>query len=353
MMISHTALYPSLCLPRGFKISYQTPIAFGPSCGFLAGRSFALNLRVFYEPCCVVSLNSGSRLLTPGHQNTERALHNVSHNFSHHYDLNDSLPSGDIFSHTRCDSFRTNMLTSGRCTNKDFAENISFEALWAVTWIGFVLPFLHIPVTELPQRRFLLSPTYIIGVEEILVGSAAIKISGFKALIDSGTSFTYLPRDVYKDVTVEFDGQVDYPKAIYEELPWEFCYHVRSADLPEVPVVSLIFKGGSNFSIYNPIVGLFTENRTLEGFCLAVQPGDFGIIGRTDTNVAPEILGSQLQSKGEFNASPTQEQKMRVLSVKGAFNRRGEEKGVEERKERGNRSWRRQRAEEIEHMCRR
>jgi len=127
-------------------------------------------------------------------------------------------------------------------------------------------------------------PTYIVGVEGIHVGSAAVKGSGFKVLIDSGTSFTYLPSDAFKGLTKEFDAQVTYPKTYYEGLPWDHCYKVsggsKSSDSLTVPVVSLIFKGGGKFSIFSPIVRLFTDNGTLAGFCLAVQEGDFGIIGQ-------------------------------------------------------------------------
>uniref|UniRef100_A0A0D6R263 Peptidase A1 domain-containing protein n=1 Tax=Araucaria cunninghamii TaxID=56994 RepID=A0A0D6R263_ARACU len=123
-------------------------------------------------------------------------------------------------------------------------------------------------------------PTYVIGVEGIHVGLEALKISSFKTLIDSGTSFTYLPTDVYKHVTKEFDKQVNYPKQIYEDVPWHYCYRVRSSDSPEVPSVSFTFKGGGNFSVYNPVMPIYTGNGTLDGFCLALEEGPFGIIGQ-------------------------------------------------------------------------
>jgi hypothetical protein len=69
-------------------------------------------------------------------------------------------------------------------------------------------------------------PTYIVGVEGIHVGSATVKGSSFKVLIDSGTSFTYLPSDAFKGLTKEFDEQVTYPKTYYEGLPWDHCYKV-------------------------------------------------------------------------------------------------------------------------------
>ncbi|XP_057827884.2 aspartic proteinase-like protein 1 isoform X1 [Cryptomeria japonica] len=121
---------------------------------------------------------------------------------------------------------------------------------------------------------------YFVGVEGIHVGSNALKISGFKVLIDSGTSFTYLPSNAFKRLTEEFDEQVDYPKHFFEDVPWDYCYKVRSSDSPEMPSVSFVFKGGSNFSIYNPVVNLFSDNGTYEGFCLAVQESEYAIVAQ-------------------------------------------------------------------------
>eukprot|EP00252_Welwitschia_mirabilis_P008002 TRINITY_DN1970_c0_g1_i4.p1 TRINITY_DN1970_c0_g1~~TRINITY_DN1970_c0_g1_i4.p1 ORF type:complete len:417 (-),score=79.60 TRINITY_DN1970_c0_g1_i4:152-1402(-) len=126
-------------------------------------------------------------------------------------------------------------------------------------------------------------PTYIVGIEAIHVGSVSINISAFKSVIDSGTSFTYLPQDAYKALVKEFNKQVNYPRAHYKELPWAYCYEARSSDNYGYPEVSLIFKGGSNFSVYNPIIGIYTENGTMEAFCLALQEGsidNLGIIGQ-------------------------------------------------------------------------
>lgn len=47
------------------------------------------------------------------------------------------------------------------------------------------------------------SVDYSVGVDSFCIGTACLKHTGFRALVDSGTSFTFLPADVYERVTVE------------------------------------------------------------------------------------------------------------------------------------------------------
>lgn len=47
------------------------------------------------------------------------------------------------------------------------------------------------------------SNAYIVGVESFCVGSLCLKETRFQALIDSGSSFTFLPNEVYQKVVIE------------------------------------------------------------------------------------------------------------------------------------------------------
>lgn len=47
------------------------------------------------------------------------------------------------------------------------------------------------------------SVNYIVGVDSFCIGTACLKHTGFEALVDSGSSFTFLPADMYEKVTVE------------------------------------------------------------------------------------------------------------------------------------------------------
>ena len=50
---------------------------------------------------------------------------------------------------------------------------------------------------------FLFSMTYIIGVDACCIGNSCLKQTGFMALVDSGTSFTFLPNQVYERIAKE------------------------------------------------------------------------------------------------------------------------------------------------------
>lgn len=49
----------------------------------------------------------------------------------------------------------------------------------------------------------LFSMTYIVGVEACCIGKSCLKQTGFSAVVDSGTSFTFLPNEVYDRITKE------------------------------------------------------------------------------------------------------------------------------------------------------
>ena len=51
--------------------------------------------------------------------------------------------------------------------------------------------------------NFLVSSTYIIGVESCCVGNSCLKMTSFKVQVDSGTSFTFLPGHVYGAIAEE------------------------------------------------------------------------------------------------------------------------------------------------------
>lgn len=55
------------------------------------------------------------------------------------------------------------------------------------------------------NSMFSFSKTYIVGVEACCIGNSCLKQTNFRALIDSGTSFTFLPDEVYEKITKEVD----------------------------------------------------------------------------------------------------------------------------------------------------
>ncbi|RWR78452.1 aspartic proteinase-like protein 1 isoform X1 [Cinnamomum micranthum f. kanehirae] len=123
---------------------------------------------------------------------------------------------------------------------------------------------------------------YIVGVDRLCVGVTCLKQTGFQALVDSGSSFTFLPAHVYEIVTVEFDRQMNASRISPDDSPWEYCYKPSSLGLPEVPAVSLIFAGNNSYVVHNPIYSYYGKEEELVAFCLAIESAanDVGTIGQ-------------------------------------------------------------------------
>ncbi|CAM8881795.1 hypothetical protein QQ045_020258 [Rhodiola kirilowii] len=124
--------------------------------------------------------------------------------------------------------------------------------------------------------------TYIVVVDATCIGNSCLKETNFEAMIDSGTSFTFLPNAIYESVVQEFDKLVEEKQSSYEGSPWKYCYEYSSHELPKIPSVKLIFASNSSFVVHTPILLIYDDSQVVSGFCLAIQPleGDVGIIGQ-------------------------------------------------------------------------
>lgn len=123
--------------------------------------------------------------------------------------------------------------------------------------------------------------TYIVGVEACCIGNSCLKQMGFSAVVDSGTSFTFLPNEVYERIAKEFDRQINATITSYPGYPWKYCYKSSSQELPKVPHLKLVFPLNNSFVVFNPVFVVYGI-QGISGFCLAVQPmeGDVGTIGQ-------------------------------------------------------------------------
>ncbi|XP_020532231.1 aspartyl protease family protein 1 isoform X2 [Amborella trichopoda] len=118
-------------------------------------------------------------------------------------------------------------------------------------------------------------PTYNISITDIQVGSSSIK-TGFSALFDSGTSFTYLADPIYTRLAKSVPDKRHQPDS---RLPFEYCYNASSNVNSNIPDVSLLMQGGSRFPIYDPIISFSTQGHIV--YCLAVVKGEgMNIIGQ-------------------------------------------------------------------------
>ncbi|KAG1361006.1 Peptidase A1 [Cocos nucifera] len=120
-------------------------------------------------------------------------------------------------------------------------------------------------------------PTYNISFTGLEVGNISVDVK-FSAIVDSGTSFTYLADPEYTKLaeSVQENRHKSDP-----DIPFEYCYKLSpnqsSIMLPET---NLTTKGGSRFPVNVPIIFVSYEQRTF-ACCLAiVKSHRLNIIGQ-------------------------------------------------------------------------
>ncbi|MCD9638468.1 hypothetical protein HAX54_022467 [Datura stramonium] len=125
-----------------------------------------------------------------------------------------------------------------------------------------------------------LHPTYNISVDQIRVGTTLID-SGFTALFDTGTSFTYLADLSYTKLSESFHSQVpDKRRPPDPRIPFEYCYDMSpDANTSLIPSLSLTMNGGGQLVVNDPIIVISMQNQFV--YCLAVvKSQDLNIIGQ-------------------------------------------------------------------------
>uniref|UniRef100_A0A804HMI7 Peptidase A1 domain-containing protein n=1 Tax=Musa acuminata subsp. malaccensis TaxID=214687 RepID=A0A804HMI7_MUSAM len=122
---------------------------------------------------------------------------------------------------------------------------------------------------------------YNISITGMEVGNTSID-SDFSVIVDSGTSFTYLPDPVYTKFTESFNAQVQENRHKPDNsLPFEFCYNSSSRYSFQRPNISLIAKGGSKFPVSHPMLMFIERQQNVYICCLAVfKSRGFNIIGQ-------------------------------------------------------------------------
>ncbi|XP_078161145.1 aspartyl protease family protein 1-like isoform X2 [Carex rostrata] len=122
-------------------------------------------------------------------------------------------------------------------------------------------------------------PYYNINITEMVVGNKTIKAE-FTTLVDSGTNFALLEDPLYTQFTAAFSAQVEDRRITDPNIPLDYCYESNSKKNNAHPSVRFTTKGGSQFPMLVPIVGLSDENSNPVGYCLAVaQSTDGNVIG--------------------------------------------------------------------------
>ncbi|KAL2906051.1 Aspartic proteinase-like protein 1 [Bienertia sinuspersici] len=123
--------------------------------------------------------------------------------------------------------------------------------------------------------------TYVVGVDAVCIGkSTCLKQTSFHAVVDSGFSFTFMPKDVYKKFTQEFDREIKADRVSYEGYPWDYCYESSGEELPNFPSVELMLPSNRSFVVQYPFFPVIGDQGIM-GYCLAIEraEGDIAIIG--------------------------------------------------------------------------
>ncbi|KAK3411643.1 hypothetical protein EUGRSUZ_I00379 [Eucalyptus grandis] len=118
--------------------------------------------------------------------------------------------------------------------------------------------------------------TYIVGVEACCIGNSCLNQTSFSALVDSGTSFTFLPNGVFETIAQEFDRRVNATRSSIKEVPWKYCYKPSTKEKPKVPSLTFVFPLNKSFVVFDPVFKIYGMEG-LVGFCLAIQGTDIDI----------------------------------------------------------------------------
>ncbi|CAN6192634.1 unnamed protein product [Urochloa humidicola] len=136
-------------------------------------------------------------------------------------------------------------------------------------------------------------PTYNVSFTAINVESKSVAAE-FTAVMDSGTSFTYLNDPEYTELATNFNSQIREKRANFSsdssDVPFEYCYGLSSEQTEVLlPEVSLTTKGGDLFPVTRSIIVFADETNGKAraiGYCLAVIKNDIpiNIIGQNFMN---------------------------------------------------------------------
>lgn len=127
-----------------------------------------------------------------------------------------------------------------------------------------------------------LHPAYTVTMTQLTVGKEVIDLE-FSAIIDTGTSFTYLNDPAYSAIADSFHSQItDEPRYVPKtKIIFEYCYQLSATQETYIhPRLNLTMKGGNTFHIIKPTIVIPTREGGY-AFCLAmVKSEDVNIIGQ-------------------------------------------------------------------------
>ncbi|KAL3340034.1 hypothetical protein AABB24_028578 [Solanum stoloniferum] len=109
--------------------------------------------------------------------------------------------------------------------------------------------------------------THVVEVQHYCVGGTCPKQSGFQGLVDSRSSFIFLPSEIFTKVVTEFEEQMNATRLAIED--FSCCYKASSQGLLNIPSMKLLLAANQSFVIQNPMFTissgqLFTKKLLVE-----------------------------------------------------------------------------------------
>ncbi|KAI3865954.1 hypothetical protein MKX03_036813, partial [Papaver bracteatum] len=124
---------------------------------------------------------------------------------------------------------------------------------------------------ETPFNIVQQNPRYNITVTQLSVGGSLSDELDVTAIFYSGAEYTYLTDPAYTALCDSFDSHIDKRHSADPTINFEYCYdvnfytHLCSTDIPNV---TFIMMGGSQFNVYYPMVPISTKGTRT--YCLCV-----------------------------------------------------------------------------------
>ncbi|CAN6200492.1 unnamed protein product [Urochloa humidicola] len=125
-------------------------------------------------------------------------------------------------------------------------------------------------------------PTYNVSFTAINVETKSVPAE-FAAVMDSGTSFTYLNDPEYTELATNFNSQIrekraNFTSASADRFPFEYCYSISPSQTEVlIPDVSLTTKGGDLFPVTQPIIIFADRAGRAIGYCLGLIKSDISV----------------------------------------------------------------------------
>ncbi|KAI3971469.1 hypothetical protein MKW92_033640 [Papaver armeniacum] len=174
----------------------------------------------------------------------------------------DGAASNGLFGLGIGDSSVPSILSSKGLIADSFSMCFGYDGVGRITFGDRRIPDQNQTTINYVQKN----PNYNISVTQLSVGGNLSNLLNITAIYYSGSEYTYLNDPAYTALCERFDSQIDKRHSAGPTLGFEYCYDVST----DIPSVTLIMKGGSQFSVYNPMVPINNDDERVTAYCLGV-----------------------------------------------------------------------------------